>query len=562
MIGYEQERLSGIKSDSQFPFDAINEILRNVESKKIKGCTVYISNWFDRNDFSKYMALRNSEWLENTISPSSVIFTNENGFTHHDAHACSAYSFFKYNLKEEQKSHSPLHIIVADGFGNNQEVLSIYETDCTCKKEPKLIHRAYNYMYSLGLFYQYATSFVGMKELQDEYKFLGYESKIDEVVGPESIDAITGHADLISSSFAECLLNCTTKPEAADDIINKSALKNAKSTFYDMFSDLLVNKLGFDDNVVDCHSIKARVCIAFFIQSVVEKTMERIIKEFSMRNVCVAGGLFYNVKLNNSILKHIDGLFCAMPLAGDQGAAIGMLEHYARVQFPFNTLAIGKRNFYNADKVIKSSKFKDGITFLKYSKSSFELFRNSVVRQIAKDIADNKLVNIIFNNMEFGPRALCNTSTMFLPSRKNASLNNIMNGRNNVMPFAPVCTEENAYELFYKSELDRVVGSDYFMICTHKYKLNASDIYAGAMHKIPMSNDEYTGRPQIVHKGTFTESLLNELDKAGVKCLVNTSFNVHGNPIVFNMKQIVDNFNYQCEQIGSENVKLYIISID
>ena len=47
-----------------------------------------------------------------------------------------------------------------------------------------------------------------------------------------------------------------------------------------------------------------------------------------MHNVIVCGGPFYNVKLNNSIFEAIDGLFCAMPLAGDQGAAIGLYDYY------------------------------------------------------------------------------------------------------------------------------------------------------------------------------------------------------------------------------------------
>ena len=68
---------------------------------------------------------------------------------------------------------------MSDGFGNKEEVLSLYEMNGS--KLEKIL-RIYGYEHSMGLMYQYATSFCGMKENEDEYKFLGYESHVGEVL--------------------------------------------------------------------------------------------------------------------------------------------------------------------------------------------------------------------------------------------------------------------------------------------------------------------------------------------------------------------------------------------
>ena len=64
------------------------------------------------------------------------------------------------------------------------------------------------------------------------------------------------------------------------------------------------------------------------------------------------------------------------------------------------------------------------------------------------------MVNIVTNRMEFGPRALLSTSTLFLPTKENAEKNNRMNGRNEVMPFAPVCLEKELTNLFLNTNMN------------------------------------------------------------------------------------------------------------
>lgn len=545
IIGYEQERLSRIKSDSQFPFDAINEIKKHVPFSKLEGCQIRISHWFD--DFlpssNKYIGENGFRMLKEIST--KIVDTNSNSFTHHDAHAYSAYNFMLESNSDLKASKKPIFCIVADGFGNNQEVLSIYTYTPGLDKKPKRVFKSYGYYQSLGLMYQFATSFVGMKENQDEYKFLGYESHIAEVLSEQQIAALTSFAKFDSDRMIKRIKEHTEK-EQIENIdknigISIADLNKARDSFNHLFSRIFEHlNVDKDNNIY-----ASRAIMGYYVQYIIESVITRIIDEFEMNNICVAGGCFYNVKLNNTILETIDGYFSAMPLAGDQGAAIGMYAQEvglnSNISIKFDTLNIGKRNFYNADKLV--SKIDNAYYFTNSEYAAMA---------ISDFISNDYIVNVVHNNMEFGPRALGNTSTLFLPTEENMAFVNFINNRNEVMPCAPICTIENAHnDLFDSYELSRTVGSDRFMICTHKYMRKYNTLYGGVMHKKPLIED-YTGRPQIVTENEkFLYTILNSVKKdTGYACLVNTSFNVHGQPIVFDMHSIIQNFIYQQVQSG------------
>ena len=140
-IGYEEERLSGIKSDSQFPTDAIHEIARNVGIKNMKGCKIFISHWFDFIDNvmpNKYITQTDLDNLKE-ISEDITFVSPE--FTHHDAHAYSGLAFFNYHFNkrntdpksfvaQKMDNNSKVNIIVADGFGNDGEDLEMMVKFC------------------------------------------------------------------------------------------------------------------------------------------------------------------------------------------------------------------------------------------------------------------------------------------------------------------------------------------------------------------------------------------------------------------------------------------------
>ena len=557
IIGYEQERLSGIKADSQFPRDAINEITKHVSSNKFRGCCVLISHWFNFGPHltaNKYITQNDIDWLRHICG--SDIHMCERGFTHHDAHAYSAYEFFKYH-RSNYDVKGPIMCLVVDGFGNNGEILSLYTTDEI--KGISLVRRVYGYDASLGLMYQYATAFVGMKENQDEYKFLGYEAHIDEYVDKQQLDTIDHFIETQKEQLIKWFDTHSKEPEyyPSNDVIDFKLLNKVREDWNEVFTDVL-KSIGFKS---DKTCFAARCVIAYFIQQLCERTLVAWLNDnYNPENLIVAGGVFYNVKLNQVLCeKCTQKLFSVMPLAGDQGAAIGMYAKYCNRQFEFGNLCWGKRNFYNIEKLVKQKQDKN--TRLVYAKIKSSVELENVQENIARLIADNNIVNLVIGNMEFGPRALCHTSTLFLPTSENIHCNNVMNGRNEVMPCAPVCTRDNAGELFTcDSKLDSVVGSDKYMICTHTYAKPYSNHYGGVMHKKPLE-DSFTGRPQIVDVCEFVYEVLDLVEQiTDYKAIVNTSFNVHGRPIAFDTISILQNYEYQCEHaVDGKEPYLFIV---
>ena len=309
IIGYEQERLSRLKADSQFPIDAINEIEYNVGYDKMKGCTVLISHWFSTkwlynphinvHSECKYM---NENACQKIYSyrPERVKFVDSK-FTHHDAHAYSALAFYKYHNGNEQIRvvNGPRYILVADGFGNDEEVLSLYVAHKKDEK-PHLLHRVYGYQYSLGLFYQYATAFVGMKENQDEYKFLGYEAHISDILNVEQISTIDYHINKTVDYLMRNWAN-TTEPNAQNEaMIDMSKLREARKYWNLQFANVC------DAVHINNHSsFNARCAIAYYIQQTCEQALIRFIESYGVENLIVAGGTFYNVKLNYALLSKI-----------------------------------------------------------------------------------------------------------------------------------------------------------------------------------------------------------------------------------------------------------------
>lgn len=581
-IGFENERITRIKSDSSFPREAINEIIKAVGIKKVLGCKALISTWFEgSNGFpSKYISEKDMEFLETLCSEIEVTSSE---FTHHDAHAYSAYAFLeshgfaKESAGEKSIKAKYVFCLVADGFGTNREVISLYKKP-TYSCDPNDVEKVRSlrgYSYSLGLLYQYATSFCGMKENQDEYKFLGYEAHALEYFDHNTIGSIIGMSHAYANKIVEAWKTNATKKEnifLLNDCrtekglipISVGALEvaktNVRTALKDVFSKL---KIEYTPD-----TFGGRVAVAIFVQNAVENAISGIIdferkQHGEFENLCLAGGCFYNVKLNNHILNSLDGFVSIMPLAGDQGAPLGMFAREKGLEsIFFGDLCFGPRDFSQAKKLFSD---KENVIYVDNYEYSDEVFRI-----VAKLIADGNIVNVVRRNMEFGPRALCSTSTLFLPTSDNLDLNNKINGRNEVMPCAPVVSKKNYADLF--SDIDgrvtRLIGSAKYMICTLQYNTDnfgASKQHLGVMHNDPYNPFVYTGRPQLVYADHWMYSILEDVETlTGAKCIVNTSFNTHGNPIVFDMHSILQNFTYQkknLEVIGS-NKNVYLIIMD
>lgn len=241
----------------------------------------------------------------------------------------------------------------------------------------------------------------------------------------------------------------------------------------------------------------------------------------------LAGGVFANVSLNRRIADEIpnSGVWIC-PNMGDGGLSLGnaLLGHHKKIKFT---------NLYLGYKISPSSKNIPEDLVKKLKKISTK----NIVHFVAKELAKNKLVAVARGKMEYGPRALGNRS--ILASARFKKINKILNQklkRTEFMPFAPIVREEDAKEYF---KLTQAISSYQNMTTTCFVKNKARREVPAIVHV------DGTARPQIINKKTnaFIHACLTEYKKqTGIGVLVNTSFNMHEEPIVANEKSALEAF--------------------
>lgn len=494
--GYEAERFTGVKSDSRFP--------SMITDKARKPDEVYVTHWSPDGLLESV----NHKYWQPEVFHGIPVRSLSPAFTHHDSHIYAGMWF----AGPEYFNDGPVLGVVCDGFGNLGEHLSIYEI--TNHRTVKLLRRFRGYDTSLGLLYQYTTAFLGMKMHEDEYKLLGYEAHITSVLSAAERQKLDNDITSVAAKWYE-LMDKVKLGDTYDPVFNVDALPAVKEKIFSMLA-----KVCDKYDVKDSSSHNGRVVIAYYVQSLLEEVMHIVLRPYETKysKVLLSGGVFYNVKLNWNFISSEFDKVCICPLAGDQGNALG-LYYKCQPEFEFDgSLCIGHRPNIRASNV-------PGLVFC--SEHNFPDVAIQVIEKFG-------FVNLVRGAMEFGPRALCNTSTLALPTAANVEAINYANGRNTVMPMAPVVTRKLFDEIFVDGcKLHR---SEKYMIAALEYKSGAvMDYNLGAAHYYPLQ-DVYTGRPQV----NDDPAMIRVLD-AFDGMLINTSFNVHGNPIVFNMNQVIHN---------------------
>jgi predicted NodU family carbamoyl transferase len=501
IAGYEEERFSGKKADSAFPFESILELKRRYPIPA--DVAIYVSHWFPNGvleDETKYW----SKKLILHMFPSATIESIYKTFTHHDAHMESVRVFAEHDFAEDY------HVFVMDGFGTGGEIITVYE--CHRFQQPRIILKFKGYMYSLGLFYQYATAYCGMKMHNHEYKMLAYETHILEVKGLD-LQLFCQSIDEFSYNVVKMM---KLKSHAEENLDNLSATKS----FVDKTLDIHLKFFGFEGT----DERTKRILVSFFAQRHIENVTFGVMSAIKPTNLLVAGGLFYNVKLNNMLANITPGKFCAMPLAGDQGAGIGVYQHYnGDLKWPGH-LFWGHRDLSGIIEL-------PGIVHTTGGDATYDA--------VYKGIKKNGFINLVRGSMEFGPRALCNTSTLAFPLKEIGEKINLMNDRTNEMPFALVMTKREAE--WYFEHTNKIHKSLGYMIVTRKFRKDRHrNVVAGA-HHYPVL-DYWTCRPQVVeHDGGLMSRLVDYFGP-----LINTSWNYHGVPIVRSTEEI--RYTHQMEQ--------------
>lgn len=154
------------------------------------------------------------------------------------------------------------------------------------------------------------------------------------------------------------------------------------------------------------------------------------------------------------------------------------------------------------------------------------LYEKDLIDEMAKILANGGIVHYRSGLSEFGPRALCHSSTFYQPSDpEGTKLLNKTLGRSEYMPYAPIVLDKDVDKLFYRDKkLDK---TNQYMTAVLKCKVDTEQ-YAGAIHC------DGTARPQVLYNhSSFAYRLLKKYKQlTGLAMLINTSWNIHGNPTV------------------------------
>jgi carbamoyltransferase len=298
--------------------------------------------------------------------------------------------------------------------------------------------------------------------------------------------------------------------------------------------------------------------IAASIQVVTEEIVLKItrflFKEFNMPNLCMAGGVALNCVANGKILK--EALFkniWIQPASGDAGGALGAAQAFYYQELD------NKREILKTDSM-KGSYLGPGFTDYQVENelqscgaNYKKLNLDQILKDTAKALSEEKVVGWFQGRMEFGPRSLGNRSIIADPrsEKMQKNLNLKIKCRESFRPFAPVILFEKVSEWFelntespYMLLVADVKKSKQLQMTNEQKNLFGIDKLNIKRSSIPsVTHVDYSARIQTVHKETnpIFYQLIEEFEKI-TKCpvLVNTSFNVRGEPIVCS---VVDAFN-------------------
>jgi carbamoyltransferase len=506
----EEERFSRRKHDARFPAAAIAFCLAQAElrpgdldgiafyekpARKLERALGMAKMFSPRADASTAVQF---PWLiEHGVNVEATIRENLDYAgplyfcEHHLSHAASAF----YASPFEEAA-----ILTVDGVG--EWVTCAQYSGAGLVIEPV---REIHYPHSLGLLYSTLTAFLGFTVNDDEYKVMGLAS-YGQPRYREDMQLLLRQAE--DGSFALAL------PYFAFMYDDKT-----------MYSDKLTELLGEPRRKHE--PVKARHRdIAASLQAVLEDAMVRLTqacrRSQGSGNLCLAGGVAYNCVANSRIAAHsgFEGLFI-QPAAGDDGAAMGAalwashaLHGRARIRRRHDTL-LGPA-FGEAEIVASLQEF--GL-------SGERLDEDELCLRVATLIYRDMVVGWFQGRMEFGPRALGARSILANP--RNPQMKDILNARikfrEEFRPFAPAVTEAAAADYF---ELN---GISPFMLMTVRVRPERAAEIPSVTHV------DGTARVQTVsaaHQPLFHKLIETFGEISSTPVLINTSFNVRGEPIV------------------------------
>ena len=546
----QEERFSRKKHDPGYPFNAINYVLTEGKLKLNEvDHIVFFEKPFLKFErlLETYMAfapkgfksfsLSMPLWLREKLFQKKFLFDklkqHDENFKdikkikfseHHYSHAASAF----YPSPFENAV-----VLTLDGVGEWATT-----TVAIGKKNKLEMIKEIYFPHSLGLLYSAFTYYTGFKVNSGEYKVMGLapygKPKYKDLIIQNLMDLKEDGSFKLNMKFFNYATGLTMTNKKFSDLFGHPVRNPKKDLLEDFHMD-----------------------IAASIQSVTEEIVIRITKniasEYKIKNLCLAGGVALNCVANGKILRQkiFDDIWI-QPAAGDAGGSLG-----AALAYWHHELKKPRENFQDQMKgaylgpKLSEKNVEDQLKKLKarYTKKS----SSEISSIVAKELSNGKTVGWFQGRMEFGPRALGGRSILADPrsDKMQKELNLKIKFRESFRPFAPsVLREEvsNWFELNYDSPYMLLVSDvkreKQITMSEKDKKLFGIDKLNIKRSSIPaITHVDYSARIQTVHKETNLKyyNLINEFKKiTDCPVLVNTSFNVRGEPIVCSVE---DAFN-------------------
>ena len=440
---------------------------------------------------------------------------------HHESHASSA--FFPSPFQEAA-------ILTMDGVGE-------WATSSIAQGKDNKIEllREMHFPHSLGLLYSAFTYYLGFKVNSGEYKVMGLapygQPKYADLILDRLIDLKQDGSFRMDMEYFDYLGGMT------------------------MTNDKFASVFGHPARQSETQLTQKEMDIAASLQKVTEEIMikmARHIRELTgMKNLCLAGGVALNCVGNGKILKEkIFDRVWVQPAAGDAGGALGVALSIWHQMLGNERLANGKDSMRGAflgpkfeEDEIRQFLDGQGIPYKYYDAPQ-------LAPAVVEDLQAGKIVGLFQGPMEFGPRALGGRSIIGDPrnSKMQSTMNLKIKYRESFRPFAPAVLAEKVQEWFeidtespYMLMVAGVREDKRIPMTEEQKKLFGIDLLNIPRSQIPaITHVDYSARIQTVHAETnprFYE-LIREFEKA-TQCavLINTSFNVRGEPIVCTPEQ-------------------------
>ena len=546
----QEERFTRKKHDASYPKNAINYVLKEAGLKlnEVDHVVFYEKPFlkFERlletyigfspsgfRSFSMSMPL----WLSEKLFQKKMLFDalkdQDNNFNdikkinfseHHLSHAASA--FFSSPYEEAI-------ILTLDGVGEWAT------TTVSLGKNNKInILKEIHFPHSLGLLYSAFTYFLGFKVNSGEYKVMGLapygEPRFKDIILDKLIDVKEDGSFRLNMDYFNYAIGLT--------------MTNKK------FARLFNMKRREPENELSQIHMDMAASIQAVTEEVVLKITRFLFKEFKLPNLCMAGGVALNCVANGKILK--DGLFkniWIQPASGDAGGALGAAQAFYYQELD-NQRKILKTDSMNGSYLGPQFTDDQVENELKSCGANYKrLTSDQIIKDTAKALSEEKAIGWFQGRMEFGPRSLGNRSIIADPrsEKMQKNLNLKVKYRESFRPFAPAVLFEKVSEWFeinsespYMLLVADVKKSKQLQMTNEQKNLFGIDKLNVKKSSIPSATHvDYSARIQTVHKETnpMFYKLIEEFEKiTKYPVLVNTSFNVRGEPIVCSA---IDAFN-------------------